>query len=370
MHNNESALALRELANRTSAQTASKLNGASSVGEDEPEPLRIVDPITLQDKPIPERQWVVPDWIPRGVVTGLYGPGGLGKTLLVQQLLTATALGRQWLGLVVAPGRAFGVFCEDPEDELHRRQADINRLYGCEFADLDRMRWSARIGHDNLLMTFDLARPRLTRFFDQLLAEAHGFRAELVVIDTVSDVFGGNENDRSQVRQFIQYCLGKIAREISGTVVACAHPSRSGQSSGEGDGASTGWNAGFRSRLYLSSPKSVDGSPVDANARVLERKKANYAQREDSIDLRWKDGVFTTERQASGIIAAIEKRTCERVFLDLLDKTAAERQWVSSNSRSGNYARSFSLRDHGERQRASSELILSSLCKPFLRLER
>jgi hypothetical protein len=74
------------------------------------------------------------------------------------------------------------------------------------------------------------------------------------------------------------------------------------------------------------------------NARVLERKKANYAQREDSIDLRWKDGVFTTARQASGIIAAIEKRTCDRVFLDLLDKTAAVRQWVSSNSRSGNYA--------------------------------
>jgi len=26
-------------------------------------------------------------------------------------------------------------------DELHRRQADINRLYGCEFADLEDMRW-------------------------------------------------------------------------------------------------------------------------------------------------------------------------------------------------------------------------------------
>src|SRR5579872_5975361 len=43
-------------------------------------PLRVVAPSLLHDKPVPERRWLVRDWIPDGVVTGLYGPGGLGKT--------------------------------------------------------------------------------------------------------------------------------------------------------------------------------------------------------------------------------------------------------------------------------------------------
>jgi hypothetical protein len=34
--------------------------------------LRLIDPTLYQGQPVPERQWIVPQWIPRGVVTGLY----------------------------------------------------------------------------------------------------------------------------------------------------------------------------------------------------------------------------------------------------------------------------------------------------------
>jgi RecA-family ATPase len=77
-----------------------------------------------------KREWIVPDWIPKGVVSSLSGDGGMGKTLLAQQLLYATGLGGKWLGIDVPAVRGLGVFCEDDEDELHRRHNAIKADLG------------------------------------------------------------------------------------------------------------------------------------------------------------------------------------------------------------------------------------------------
>jgi RecA-family ATPase len=76
-------------------------------------------------------------------------------------------------------------------------------------------------------MVFD-GQPRHTALFHQLLevAKAHG--AQLIIIDTLADVFSGNENDRAQARAFAQQALGLLARETRGAVMALAHPSRNG----------------------------------------------------------------------------------------------------------------------------------------------
>ena len=301
--------------------------------------LAFIDPITWQDKPIPERQWLVPDWIPMTTVTGIYGDGGIGKSLLAQQLLTATSINKRWIGLPTKSVKAIGVFCEDPEKELHIRQNDINDLYQCQFADLEHMRMLARFGEDNLLMTFSGGVGSPTPFFGELLDFAKNFGAELVVIDTVADTFGGNENDRGQVRQFVQNILGRMARELDGAVVALAHPSRSGMTTGTGDSGSTGWNNSFRSRAFFHSPKAKedDDEPIDPLERVLSRKKANYAVREEAIELRWRAGTFM-RKDDSGIIGTIKRRTVERVFLDQLAALQREGRHVSDNPRAGNYA--------------------------------
>ena len=178
-----------------------------------------------------------------------------------------------------------------------------------------------------------------------MLDEARAFGAQLVVIDTVSDTFGGDENDRGQVRFYIQAALGGLARALDGAVLATAHPSRAGMlKDGTGDSGSTGWDAGFRSRLSLRTPqpdRDEHGEPLDEAdpyARVLQRKKANYAPREDEIELFWKEGVFYPKLSTSGFLGSIDRRRCEDVFLALLDATNSENQPVSSNSRAGNYA--------------------------------
>jgi RecA-family ATPase len=303
-----------------------------------PPPLRVIDPRAWHGMPIPERRWIVPDWIPRGVVTALYGPPGTGKSLLAQQLMTATALIKPWIGLPVQPVRSIGMFCEDDDEELHRRQASINReLYNCGFTDLGNMRYLPRLGEDNILMAFGRdGRGAPTPFFDQLCEMAQDESAEFIIIDTIADTFGGNQNDAGQVRQFVQFGLGRLTRAIGGGVLACAHPSRAGQISGTGESGSVQWDATVRSRLYMSAPpKKEDEEPVDPDARVLTRKKANYAARDDAIDLHWHDGVFSTETEVGG---NVHKPDAETVFLALLDKMTAENQRLSPNTRAGNYA--------------------------------
>ena len=214
------------------------LNGRAK----EPVELLPIDPTTLADIPVPERQWLVPDWIPMGRATSLYGAGGEGKTLLAQMLATACSLdGVKWLGLPVRKCNTLLYFCEDDLDEMHRRQADINNYYGRTFADLGAMRWLPRLGKDNALMTFDGGRAHDTPLFRQLLEVARTHDAKLIITDTLADIFTGQENDRSQARLFVQSILGHIARETGAASLTLAHPSLAGSANGTTGSGSTGW---------------------------------------------------------------------------------------------------------------------------------
>ena len=220
----------------TERQRYRRANGATVWHESEP--LVAVDPATLDGVPVPPRQWLVPDWVPMGRVTALYGAGGEGKTILGQMLATAAAIDALWLGQQVRRCNSLLLFCEDDLDEMHRRQDDINRYFGCTFSDLTAMRWLPRLGADNALMTFD-GRPHRTPLFNELLHIAKEHNARLIITDTLADVFAGNESDRGQARTFAQAALGLLARETQGTVVALAHPSRWGINSGSGESGST-----------------------------------------------------------------------------------------------------------------------------------
>jgi hypothetical protein len=98
-----------------------------------------------------------------------YGAGGEGKTLLAQMLATSCAVRALWFGLPVLECNSHLHFCEDDFEEMHRRQEDINRAFGCAFDDLGAMRWLPGLGHDNALMAFADGRPRHTPLFNDAL---------------------------------------------------------------------------------------------------------------------------------------------------------------------------------------------------------
>ncbi len=254
---------------------------------------------------------------------------------------------------------------------MHQRQEEINALYGCGFADTDAMRWLPRLGEDCELMVFEAGRAIRTPLFEEVLRVATEHEVSLIVTDTLSDVFSGNENDRAQVRRFGRLALGHLANLTKAAVLAPAHPSLTGINSGTGDSASTGWKGTFRSQLYLTSPKTQPGETVDQDLRTLTRTKANWARRGDTIELRWRDGVFIRTGPPTGILGSIERRTAERVFLDLLDKVTAEGRHVSDNYRASNYApKIFSIRPDRERftktdfERAMQSLFAAGEIRP------
>jgi putative DNA primase/helicase len=310
--------------------------------EPEPEPKPpppIICPTVFMGRIPPPRFWITEDWVPYGVVTGLYGDGGVGKSLIAQQLQTGTALGSTWLGLPVDRVASLGVYCEDDENELWRRQCGINASYGIDHDALGLKHWMPRPGEDNILMTF--ARNgvgELTTFHRHVIEAALDLGARLVIIDTAADTFGGNENDRNQVRQFVQRALGQIAIKIRGALVCCAHPSRAGLSTGAGDSGSTGWSNAFRSRQYLFEPDPEPNEPPDPNARILERKKANYAARGDQIRLRWHNGAIIPDRASEPGVTAMGKVDARAVFLDLVREMEVQNRPVSATARAPNYA--------------------------------
>lgn len=127
---------------------------------------------------------------------------------------------------------------------------------------------------------------------------------------------------------------------MDGAVLLCAHPSRSGLATGEGDGGSTAWSNSVRSRLFFARPDGDGADAANPDARVLTRKKANYAARGDEIRLTWRTGVFVPEGEsAEGVLASIEKRNAETAFLDALDRATAVGRNLSDSKNAGNYAR-------------------------------
>jgi RecA-family ATPase len=300
-----------------------------------PAPLKIIRPEEWRGRAIPPRKFVAPGMVPYGVVTGLYGPPGKGKSTLAMQLQAAAASGGEWCGRAVEPIKSVGVYCEDDEDELMRRWQRIEDHMQIGEDDSRNARMVSRLGDDNILATFTKSGIiELTPLHKQVIDFAKDEHAELVILDTVSDCFAGNENDRPQVRQFVQVALGTIAREIAGAVMFLAHPSRAGMADGSGQSGSTAWEGTVRSRLYFHDEDAPSGGSLDRDARVMKIAKANYAPSGIEIPMRYSNGVFVPDLPAGNPYRA----PVDDVFMTLLDAVSHDGRRVSHMPRAANYA--------------------------------
>lgn len=272
---------------------------------------------------VPPRNWHVPDLIPASTVTLFGGDGGTGKSLLALQLAASTALRRPWLGFDVAGGRALYLSAEDDVPELHRRVHAIAQAEGVDMAALDDLMIAPMAGRDAVLAAAmgKAGEVKATKLFERLAAVVRSLAPALVILDTLADLFAGNENDRMQARQFVQLLRG-IAIDCDTTIVLLSHPSRAGLTSGSGDSGSTAWNNSVRSRLYLARVHVQDGDKLvepDSDVRVLAGMKSNYAQRGMEIRMRWQDGVFVADERNDTVFATANRLImAERKFMELL----------------------------------------------------
>jgi RecA-family ATPase len=338
--------------------------GAGAYTQQEPSrtplpPLNYINLGSFVGKAIPARRFVIPPFVPESVATLLYGDGGLGKSLLGQMAQTAGAVGGEWCGVACEPFSSLGVYCEDDEEELCRRQSRLNQFYGVDAANaslLDNMGVVSRVGHDNFLMTFDRrGMGEKTPFFKQIRERVLDEKRKLLFLDPLVELYGGDEIKRPQVRQFMS-AMNALALEMQGGLLLAAHPSASGLSSGNGTSGSTDWSNASRSRAYFSIPKPDDSAEPDEDARVLSLKKANYAKRGETVSLRYHDGVFVVDRDESESASAF-RPTSEKVFIDLLDKYTGQNRRVSHIPQASTFAPAVFARDEARKGYRKADFV-------------
>jgi RecA-family ATPase len=334
--------------------------------EEQPLPLLpFINIAAWHERPVPERIWTVKDRIPGSNVTLLSGEGSVGKSILSLHLATAVVLGRDWLQSLPEPGPMIVVCCEDDTDELWRRLDLIFKFYGATYTDFKDLHVSALAGEETLMAVPDRnGIMQTTKLFGRTREAACDIKPRLIVLDNSADVFGGNENDRAQVRQFIGYLRGMAIAAGAG-VLLTSHPSLTGISSGSGLSGSTSWNASVRSRLYFKRATTEKDEEPDPDLRVLEVMKANYGPIGETITLRWTNGLFLPVGGVSNLEKLAAERRSEELFLKLLEQFTRQGRNTCEKETARNYApRMFSeekeARDAGVKK-ADFKIAMSNL---------
>ena len=306
-------------------------------------PLGIINLAQLAGKPMPPRDWLVEDIIPAYQVTLLTGNGGDGKSLLAIQLGVAVATGTDWIGFLPKQGGVLLASAEDEHDEVHRRVIDI--IGQREDLSLDMMSNFNVIDLttiDALLAALEgrSGAMKTTPLFTQIEKKIEEYRPSLFIIDALADVYGGDENVRPQVRQFIGF-LRRLCQKYKVTIVLIAHPSLSGMASGSGTSGNTAWNNSVRSRLYLTPMKTDKDEEPDPDLRQLTVKKNNRGPNGTIIQLRWDRGRFVLANGATSLERMASRQKSESVFLRLLEIVTEQNITVSPSPNSSSYAPKF-----------------------------
>jgi RecA-family ATPase len=250
----------------------------------------------------------------------------------MHQLANCVVNGKDFLGIPTRKMPVVAVLCEDDRPVIRRRQLSINAWLGTDEiggeAPRDLFIWP-RVGEDNIIVTFpNQGKDEAGGFYAELVERVKYVKKEtgadeiLLILDTATDLFGGNENIRREVNTFIKTYVGSFCDQHNATVVLLSHPSLAGLSSGSGLSGSTAWENSVRSRAYFSRDEGGDD-----DIRTLSRKKSNYSSsgKDTDLTLLWDAGVYqlpTTPDQ----VDRIEKTSLKNDIL-----TEIEAAYIAQN---------------------------------------
>ena len=337
-----------------------KPNGDGAHIQGPPPPLSWPDLATREP---PARRWALKGWLGYGHATLLVGSGGIGKTLIAQQIGSALALGvPHFIDEIPAPLKVLMWACEDDHDELWRRQVAIARHFDSTLdAYAENFVLVPRHGQDNAIAVSEYGKLQFTGLEQHLSEQVNDHHADVVILDNAAQLYGAGENDRHAVTAFLNRLTGILGDNRA--LLLLAHPSRAQGSEFSGSGA---WENVARTRLYLGSklPDEKDAAAQGDEAddhRYLARRKANYSHR-DWRRFTYTDGVLVPDavEAGGGLIAVLREERAESIVLDGLRKLQAMHLDAAEGSKSGQYLPKllleYNLSDGRTRQELASAM--------------
>lgn len=238
-----------------------------------------------------KREWIIDSWLPAKTVTMFTGDGGAGKSWLTLQAVCQIACGYRDAFLnpnfqtpseyddSVKPKHIIFATYEDEPAEIKRRLQALasgmpwiaeamdtikQHLHIVDMRGIGSV-WGPGLGK-HIANTGDLLSAG-----EDLRQICEKEKAKLLVMDPLSGAFGGNENDRTAVYDFVSSFRGW------GDIAKCAmlvigHLPKSQEGKAAGFSGSTAWEASARSMWKIDKQGKGEGEYW-----VLKHTKSNYA---------------------------------------------------------------------------------------------
>ena len=257
-----------------------------------------------------DREWLIPQWLPANTVTMFTGDGGAGKSWLTLQAVCQIACGFQDAFLnpdykITHPADydddprtskhvVFATY-EDEPAEIKRRLQSLTSSMPWIADSMDTIKehvhivdmrgigsvWGPGLGN-HIANTGDLLPAG-----EDLRAICEQKNANLLVMDPLSGAFGGNENDRSAVYDFVSSFRG-WGDETQCAVLAIGHLPKGAEGRAAGFSGSTAWEASVRSLWMLSKKDLTNENGNQKETKhywAFEQTKNNYAALQPSMPL-------------------------------------------------------------------------------------
>ena len=261
------------------------------------------------DIEVTKREWLIHQWLPANTVTMFTGDGGAGKSWLTLQVVCQVACGfrnaylnpnfQKTADVQDRRHVIFATYEDEPAEIKRRLQALASQMkwiheslntimQHIHIVDMRRIGsvWGPGIGR-HISNTGDLLSAG-----EDLRAICEEKKARLLVLDPLSGAFGGNENERTGVYDFVSSFRG-WGDDAKCAMLVIGHLPKGAEGRAAGYSGSTAWEASARAMWKIEkeqfTPPTTGNKKKEESATreywELQHTKSNYAPLQRPIPL-------------------------------------------------------------------------------------